>query len=128
MDAPGATEATGTVRQDGHPPDSHLSRTTSEDRKHRSQPAELDETDHGHNDEGTESETEAGDDYHEEDDDDDDDDDSEEDEDEEPRLKYAYLTKHLGAVYRNGDATSAFLAAGDKMVRSYTGADKKKTC
>ncbi|RAH48000.1 CLH domain-containing protein [Aspergillus brunneoviolaceus CBS 621.78] len=116
MDAPGATEATGTVRQDGHPPDSHLSRTTSEDRKHRSQPAELDETDHGHNDEGTESETEAGDDYHEEDDDDDDDDDSEEDEDEEPRLKYAYLTKHLGAVYRNGDATSAFLAAGDKMV------------
>ncbi len=40
----------------------------------------------------------------------------EEDEDEEPRLKYASLTKHLKAVYRNGDATSAFLVAGDKMV------------
>ena len=42
---------------------------------------------------------------------------SEEDEDdEEPRLKYASLTKHLKSVYRNGDATSAFLIAGDKMV------------
>lgn len=41
---------------------------------------------------------------------------SEDDDDEEPQLKYAYLTKHLGSVYRNGDATSAFLAAGDKMV------------
>lgn len=40
-----------------------------------------------------------------------------EDEDEEPRLKYASLTKHLKPVYRNGDATSAFLVAGDKMVR-----------
>lgn len=42
--------------------------------------------------------------------------DSEDDEDEEPRLKYARLTQHLGPVYRNGDATSAFLVAGDKMV------------
>ncbi len=41
---------------------------------------------------------------------------SEEEEDEEPRLKYASLTKHLKSVYRNGDATSAFLVAGDKMV------------
>ena len=40
----------------------------------------------------------------------------EEDEDEEPRLKYASLTKHLKPVYRNGDATSTFLVAGDKMV------------
>ena len=43
-------------------------------------------------------------------------DDSEDDEDEEPKLKYARLTQHLGPVYRNGDATSAFLVAGDKMV------------
>jgi hypothetical protein len=43
----------------------------------------------------------------------DDDDDGEEDE---PKLKYARLTNHLGSVYRNGDATSAFLVAGDKMV------------
>lgn len=40
----------------------------------------------------------------------------EEEEEEEPRLKYAPLTKHLKTVYRNGDATSAFLVAGDKMV------------
>ena len=40
----------------------------------------------------------------------------EEEEEEEPRLKYASLTKQLKAVYRNGDATSAFLVAGDKMV------------
>lgn len=41
---------------------------------------------------------------------------SEEEEDEEPRLKYASLTEHLMPVYRNGDATSTFLVAGDKMV------------
>jgi hypothetical protein len=44
----------------------------------------------------------------------------EEDDDEggedEPKLKYARLTAHLLSVYRNGDATSAFLVAGDKMV------------
>lgn len=45
-----------------------------------------------------------------------DEEDSDDDEDEEPRLKYARLTQHLGPVYRNGDATSAFLVAGDKMV------------
>ncbi|OTB03193.1 hypothetical protein M426DRAFT_321982 [Hypoxylon sp. CI-4A] len=44
------------------------------------------------------------------------DDDEEEDEDEEPKLKYERLTKHMGAVYKNGDATSAFLVAGDKMI------------
>lgn len=49
-------------------------------------------------------------------DDDDDDEEEDEDEDEEPKLKYARLTPHLGAVYRNGDATSSFLVAGDKMV------------
>jgi len=48
-----------------------------------------------------------------EDDDDDEEDDEEEDE---PKLKYARLTSHLGAVYRNADATSAFMVAGDKMV------------
>ena len=47
---------------------------------------------------------------------DEEDSDDDEDEDEEPRLKYARLTQHLGPVYRNGDATSAFLVAGDKMV------------
>ena len=43
---------------------------------------------------------------------------SEEDDDadEEPKLKYSRLTSSLGPVYRNGDATSSFLVAGDKMV------------
>ncbi len=48
--------------------------------------------------------------------DEDEDEDEEEEEEEEPRLKNARLTPHLGAVYRNGDATSSFLVAGDKMV------------
>ncbi|KAK4641419.1 Vacuolar protein sorting-associated protein 41 [Podospora bellae-mahoneyi] len=39
-----------------------------------------------------------------------------EDEDEEPKLKYARLTQHLGPLYRNGDATSTFLVAGDKQI------------
>ncbi|PGH15419.1 hypothetical protein AJ79_02395 [Helicocarpus griseus UAMH5409] len=42
-------------------------------------------------------------------------DEDEEDEDDEPRLKYASLTRSIGSVYRNGDATSSFLTAGDKM-------------
>ena len=37
-------------------------------------------------------------------------------EDEEPKLKYTRLTSSLGNVYRNGDATSAALVAGDKLV------------
>ena len=40
----------------------------------------------------------------------------EEEEEEEPRLKYAPLTRNLTSLYRNGDASSAFLVAGDKMV------------
>ncbi|KAL1987868.1 hypothetical protein VTN96DRAFT_1852 [Rasamsonia emersonii] len=49
-------------------------------------------------------------------DEEDEEDEDEEEEDEEPRLKYAYLTRHLSSLYRNGDATSAFLAGGDKMI------------
>ncbi|KAF1970390.1 hypothetical protein BU23DRAFT_538104 [Bimuria novae-zelandiae CBS 107.79] len=40
----------------------------------------------------------------------------EDDADEEPKLKYTRLTSNLAPVYRNGDATSTFLVAGDKMV------------
>jgi hypothetical protein len=47
----------------------------------------------------------------------DEDEEDEEDDDEEPRLKYTKLTQYLKPLYRNGDATSSFLAAGDKMVR-----------
>lgn len=42
--------------------------------------------------------------------------DEEDGDDDEPKLKYARLTSNLGPVYRNGDATSTFLVAGDKMV------------
>ncbi|KPI35883.1 uncharacterized protein AB675_10481 [Cyphellophora attinorum] len=41
---------------------------------------------------------------------------SEDEEEEEPRLKYANLTKNLGALYRNGDAASAFFVAGEKLI------------
>ncbi|KAH8819416.1 vacuolar assembly protein-like protein [Xylogone sp. PMI_703] len=50
-----------------------------------------------------------------EDEEDEDDDEDDEDDDDEPKLKYARMTSHLGPVYRNGDATSTFLVAGDKM-------------
>ncbi|KAF1988165.1 hypothetical protein K402DRAFT_452894 [Aulographum hederae CBS 113979] len=45
-----------------------------------------------------------------------DDDEDEDDGDDEPKLKYTRLTGQLGSVYRNGDATSSFTVAGDKMV------------
>ncbi|KAL2177392.1 uncharacterized protein P884DRAFT_200623 [Thermothelomyces heterothallicus CBS 202.75] len=65
-----------------------------------------------------EEDDERDEDEEEEDDEDEEDeeDEEEEEEDEEPKLKYARLTQHLGPVYRNGDATSAFLVAGDKMI------------
>ncbi|KAH6891318.1 hypothetical protein B0T10DRAFT_402377 [Thelonectria olida] len=69
--------------------------------------------------EEVEDKEEEDDDDEDEDDDeeeDDEDDDDEEEEDDEPRLKYARLTQHLTPVYRNGDATSSFLVAGDKMI------------
>lgn len=47
---------------------------------------------------------------------DEDEEDEDEDEDDEPRLKYARLTQNLAGVYKNADATSSFLVAGDKMV------------
>lgn len=66
----------------------------------------------------TEGETEDDEENETEDDEEeeDEDDEEEDDDDEEPRLKYARLTQHLSTVYRNADATSAFLVAGDKMV------------
>lgn len=52
-----------------------------------------------------------------------DDTEDEEEEEEEPRLKYAPLTKNLTSLYRNGDASSAFFVAGDKMVWLSRGGD-----
>jgi hypothetical protein len=37
-------------------------------------------------------------------------------EDDEPKLKYHRLTPSLSSLYRGGDATSAFIVSGDKMV------------
>jgi len=45
-------------------------------------------------------------------------DDEDDEVEEEPKLKYSRLTRDLGPVYRNGDATATFMVAGDKMVRS----------
>lgn len=111
MDAPGATEATedslrisptmeASAEQIVHSPTAHRKQRT-EDKRDKEDPNGEDGTT-----EGTVTEEESEDDEEEE----------EEEEEEEPRLKYTYMTKHLGAVYRNGDATSSFLAAGDKMV------------
>ncbi|KAM7217491.1 putative vacuolar protein sorting-associated protein [Rhypophila decipiens] len=66
---------------------------------------------------GEQSTTDNGDEGEEDDNDEEDEDsDEDEDDDDEPKLKYARLTSQLGAVYRNGDATSTFLVAGDKMI------------
>lgn len=54
----------------------------------------------------------------EEEDDDDDDDQEQDDVEDEPKLKYSRLTSSLLSTYRNGDATSTFTVAGDKMVLS----------
>ncbi|KAF2224429.1 vacuolar assembly protein-like protein [Elsinoe ampelina] len=40
----------------------------------------------------------------------------EDQEEDEPRLKYTKLTGNLSTVYKNGDDTSCFLVAGDKLI------------
>ncbi|KAI9929049.1 hypothetical protein ASPWEDRAFT_49288 [Aspergillus wentii DTO 134E9] len=109
MDAPGATEAMEGAHQDNLELDASVAQNVNEtsDEQHRpdrSTPTEHNDDDDNHEDD----DEEEGDEYEEEEED-------EDEEDEEPHLKYAYLTKHLGSVYRNGDATSSFLTAGDKM-------------
>lgn len=105
MDAPGATEASERASQARSEQDASASQSTSDERYSDDRPAPADDGHDDHNDEEAEEGGEEEADCSEED-----------EEDEEPRLKYAYLTKHLGSVYRNGDATSSFLTAGDKMV------------
>lgn len=114
MDAPGATEPTESARQAQLEQKAYVSQGTNEsgEEHHRDDRPTPTEDGQGSHNGDEEDDHDDGD-----DDDEDEDEDSEEDEDdEEPRLKYAYLTKHLGSVYRNGDATSSFLTAGDKMV------------
>lgn len=110
MDAPGATEASKPPRQakpEQEVPNFPRSTGETSDGHQDDRPMPTDERD-SHDDDENEDEAE--------DDEDDESEEEEDDEDEEPRLKYAYLTKHLGSVYRNGDATSSFITAGDKMV------------
>lgn len=73
------------------------------------------------------SRNDADDDATEEDTEEEDDDEEDDEDDEEPRLKYARLTQHLGPVYRNADATSSFLVAGDKMVLLGASSTESKT-
>ena len=112
MDAPGATEPTERARQAQLEQKASVSQGTNESGEEHHRDDRPTPTEDGQGSHNSDKE-----DHDDEDDDEDEDEDSEEDEDdEEPRLKYAYLTKHLGSVYRNGDATSSFLTAGDKMV------------
>lgn len=103
MDAPGATEPAGGA----HPEQISDAETSTQDtcaQRNRSESpihSNSDEDSESHDDHGDQEASEG---------------DEEEEDDDEPHLKYAHLTKHLGGVYRNGDATSSFLAAGDKMV------------
>lgn len=106
MDAPGETKANGGSEN----------RLTENDASPRSRsPSDTNPDEHERRHQSSEDESEGSDDR---DDDEDQDLDESDEEDEEPKLKYAYLSKHLGSVYRNGDATSTFLVAGDKMVGS----------
>ncbi|KAF7114074.1 hypothetical protein CNMCM5793_007054 [Aspergillus hiratsukae] len=103
MDAPGATEPTEDAHQDSPPHDDSVQQRTTDRSSRPEQPAhgdDEDEEDRGSGQADTEEEE----------------DDNDDDDEEEPQLKYLYLTKSLGAVYRNGDATSSFLTAGDKMI------------
>ena len=68
-----------------------------EDRSHEEEEESVDEDDDAESVESDETEEDEG-------------------EEDEPKLKYARLTSYLAPVYRNGDATSVFLVAGDKMV------------
>lgn len=110
MDAPGATPLDESAVQSTPKHDTTIRTKPTTDMTQGAQ--DKDQRDNDHNssssDDGEEEEE-----ANEEDDSD--------DEDDEPRLKYAYLTKNLGSVYRNGDATSSFLVAGDKMVYILSG-------
>jgi type IV secretory pathway VirB10-like protein len=76
------------------------------------------EEDDGDDDDDDDDDEDDEEEEEEEEDDEEDEEEDDDDDDEEPKLKYARLTQHLNGVYRNGDATSAFLVAGDKMVSS----------
>lgn len=115
MDAPGATETADSASQANSEHETSIPQSTNETSDEHYRDDRPTSTEDGQDNNGDKESTEDGEDEGEEEEEEDGG--SEEDEDdEEPRLKYAYLTKHLGSVYRNGDATSSFITAGDKMV------------
>ncbi|KAL4918560.1 hypothetical protein BDW62DRAFT_63161 [Aspergillus aurantiobrunneus] len=108
MDAPGATAASENVSRTDPMQDSPATPLSQHRRPHRQLHVETeDDNDEDQDTEEVESvgETGSGSESGEDD-----------EEEDEPHLKYSYLTKQLGGAYRNGDATSTFLAAGDKMI------------
>ncbi|KYK54835.1 hypothetical protein DCS_06796 [Drechmeria coniospora] len=104
--------------QDARPGRQPTDDSVADDNVERDENVDDDADDNDHDDadaDDDEEEEEEEEEEGEDDDEEDDDEEEEEEEEEEPLLKYAQLTQHLRAVYRNGDATSAFLVAGDKM-------------
>ncbi|KAJ5760941.1 hypothetical protein N7520_008097 [Penicillium odoratum] len=108
MDAPGETNVNGGA-------ETGLSENHASTRSQSPSDTNPDEHERRHQSSEDGSDSGGSDDKDDDEDEDQDGEDSDEDE-EEPKLKYAYLSKHLGSVYRNGDATSTFLVAGDKMI------------
>ncbi|OJJ51601.1 hypothetical protein ASPZODRAFT_56678 [Penicilliopsis zonata CBS 506.65] len=116
MDAPGATEVESASQAHLEQQGTSTVQATNDEHEQRDEstqggPGSGDEGGEQHS---SEDDDEGGDDG--EQDDNDDEEEEEEEEEEEPKLKYAYLTKQIGSVYRNGDATSSFLTVGDKMI------------
>ncbi|KAL4786202.1 hypothetical protein BJX76DRAFT_136953 [Aspergillus varians] len=107
MDAPGATEASENGFRANPEQGSPARPLTHHRRPHRQLHTETEDEGEDQDQEEEESLVDTVSEREDEEDD---------EEEDEPYLKYSYLTKQLGGVYRNGDATSAFLTAGDKMV------------
>ncbi|KAK5995571.1 S53-like protein [Cladobotryum mycophilum] len=119
LPSPAPPNAPNQPEDDGHAADDAL-RQPEEDGKSSGglasksgQASEGEGNEDGEDGDVEEDESEGDDEESEEEDEEDEDDDEEDDE---PQLKSTRLTQHLGAVYRNGDATSASLVAGDKMI------------
>lgn len=125
MDVPGAAESEDNIRHDPEDQGTSDSRSstpnTHEQLNERSQLAQQsgsDDNDDSSNHSGDNHENSNDNEGNEEEaeEDDEEEENGSDGEDEEPRFKYANLTKKLGSLYRNGDATSSLLTAGDKMV------------
>ncbi|PHH50384.1 Vacuolar protein sorting-associated protein 41 -like protein [Ceratocystis fimbriata CBS 114723] len=118
-DAPGPSVTAhneGSQHSTGSPPAPHTVtdvETTDDD---QSQDGGPDDDDNDNDNEDDEDEDDNSDEQSTEEESEDEDESEDSDEEEEPQLKTARLTTNLGPIYRNGDATSAFLVGGDKMI------------